>query len=308
VADHFGDELVEIAARRPELVVLDGDLAMDCRIRKFELAYPERFIENGIAEQDMVSMAGGLALQGLLPVVNTFANFLAARANEQIYNNAGERTKIIYVAHFGGLLPAGPGKSHQATRDVSLFGALPRCVVLEPASGAETRMALRWCVEEAKESCVLRLVIGPSPRVVRLPGSYRLRFGRGVALTEGRDALLFSYGPVMLNEALTAAESLAPQGFGLTVVNMPWLNRVDAEWLRETIGAHRYVYALDDHSPYGGLGDLLLNALNDQGRLGSLVFRKIGVQELPACGRPKEVLRHHGVDADSIARIVRERA
>jgi transketolase len=112
----------------------------------------------------------------------------------------------------------------------------------------------------------------------------------------------------MLNEALTAAESLAAQGFGLTVVNMPWLNRVEPEWLREVLGAHRYVYALDDHSPYGGLGDLLLNALNDQGRLGSLVFRKIGVRELPACGRPKEVLRHHGVDADSIARIVRERA
>ena len=84
--------------------MLDGDLAADCRVRAFEEKYPERFIENGIAEQDMVSMAGGLARTGLLPVVNSFASFLASRANEQIYNNATERSKVIYVCHFGGLI------------------------------------------------------------------------------------------------------------------------------------------------------------------------------------------------------------
>jgi transketolase len=305
VSEHFGAALVEIAARRRDLVVLDGDLALDCKIRKFEQTYPDRFIENGIAEQDMVSMAGGLALQGLLPVVNTFANFLTARANEQIYNNAGERTKVIYAAHFGGLLPAGPGKSHQATRDVSLLGALPNCTVLEPANGVETRMAVEYCVEEARESCVLRLIIGPSPRVVPLPAGYRLRFGRGAVLTEGRDAILFSYGPVMLHEALLASEALAREGFGLAVVNMPWLNRVDRGWLKETVAGLRRVYSLDDHSPYGGLGDSLLNALNEEGLLASLVFRKMGIREIPACGAPFEVLRHHGVDSETIARRIK---
>ena len=118
VAEAFGKALVELGAEREDLVVLDGDLAADCRIRGFEQAYPERFIENGIAEQDMVSMAGGLARAGLLPVVNSFSNFLAARANEQIYNNASERTKIIYACHYSGLIPAGPGKSHQSIRDI----------------------------------------------------------------------------------------------------------------------------------------------------------------------------------------------
>ena len=121
VAIAFGEALVKIGAERQDLVVLDGDLAADCRIRKFEKAYSERFIENGIAEQDMVSMAGGLARQGLLPVVNSFASFLAARANEQIYNNASERSKIIYACHYAGLIPAGPGFSHQSIRDISLF-------------------------------------------------------------------------------------------------------------------------------------------------------------------------------------------
>ena len=110
-------------------MVLDGDLAADCRVRTFEERIPDRFIENGIAEQDMVSMAGGLARTGLLPVVNSFASFLASRANEQIYNNATERSKVIYVCHFGGLIPAGPGKSHQSVRDISLFGALPDCTI-----------------------------------------------------------------------------------------------------------------------------------------------------------------------------------
>ncbi|MBW2581377.1 MAG: 1-deoxy-D-xylulose-5-phosphate synthase, partial [Deltaproteobacteria bacterium] len=101
-----------------------------CGLRPFENAFPERFVENGIAEQDMVSMAGGLALQGLLPIVNSFGVFLASRANEQIYNNATENSKIIYVCHYAGLIPAGPGKSHQSLRDISLFGALPNCVIL----------------------------------------------------------------------------------------------------------------------------------------------------------------------------------
>jgi len=306
VSEAFGQALLEIAAERQDLVVLDGDLAADCRIRAFELRYPERFIENGIAEQDMVSMAGGLALQGLLPVVNTFANFLAARANEQIYNNACEQTKIIYVCHYAGLIPAGPGSSHQSVRDISLFGALPDCPILEPCNADETRMALRYCVNEAKGSCVLRLVIGPSPRLIALPPAYDFKVGRGVALTEGKDALLFAYGPVMLHEALSAAEILGERGLRLKVVNMPWLNRIDPHWLQEVVGPCPRIFALDDHSPVGGLGDAVLNALAYTGLLEGRRFRKLGVEGYLACGTPQEVLRHHGLDSDNLARRVME--
>ena len=118
-------------------------------LRPFEEAFPKRFIENGIAEQDMVSTAGGLALQGFLPIVNSFGVFLASRSNEQIYNNATEKTKIIYVCHYAGLIPAGPGKSHQSIRDISLFGALPNCVIIEPCNAVETREALKWCVSRS---------------------------------------------------------------------------------------------------------------------------------------------------------------
>lgn len=307
VAEAYGQALVEIAAERQDLVVLDGDLAADCRIRAFEQTYPDRFIENGIAEQDMVSMAGGLALEGLLPVVNTFSNFLAARANEQIYNNASEHTKIIYACHFAGLIPAGPGKSHQSTRDISLFGALPNCLIIQPCNAAETRMAVDYCVKDVRESCVLRLVIGPSPRIISLPSDYTLALGHGVALTDGSDAVMFAYGPIMLHEALLAADLLQERGLTLKVVNMPWLNRIDPQWLRETIGACQKVYVLEDHSPIGGLGDSMLNTLVATRVLGTRRFEKLGVEGYPACGTPHEVLAYHGLSGASLAeRIMKD--
>ena len=305
VADAFGQALVEIAAEREDLIVLDADLSADCRLRAFELKYPERFIENGIAEQDMVSMAGGLALQGFLPVVNTFASFLAARANEQIYNNACEQTKIIYVCHYAGLIPAGPGQSHQSVRDISLFGALPNCVVIEPCNGEETRMALRYCVEEEKGNSVLRLIIGPSPRSISLPPGYTFTPGKGAALTEGTDAALFAYGPVMLHEALLAAEKLRETNFKLRVVHMPWLNRVEPKWCGDILGPCRLVCVLEDHSPVGGLGDTLLNALAGSGLLEGRRFKKFAVEGYPACGTPQEVLRYHGLDGASLAGRIR---
>jgi len=305
VADAFGQALVEIAAEREDLIVLDADLSADCRLRAFELKYPERFIENGIAEQDMVSMAGGLALQGFLPVVNTFASFLGARANEQIYNNACEQTKIIYVCHYAGLIPAGPGQSHQSVRDISLFGALPNCVMIEPCNGEETRMALRYCVEEEKGNSVLRLIIGPSPRSISLPPGYTFTPGKGAALTEGTDAVLFAYGPVMLHEALLAAEKLRETDFKLRVVHMPWLNRVEPKWFGDILGPCRLVCVLEDHSPVGGLGDMLLNALAGSGLLEGRRFKKFAVEGYPACGTPQEVLRYHGLDGASLAARLR---
>lgn len=308
VAEAFGEALVDIAAERKDLVVLDADLAADCHIREFELKYPERFIENGIAEQDMVSMAGGLALQGLLPVVNTFATFLSARANEQIYNNACEHSRIIYVSHYAGLIPAGPGQSHQSIRDVSLFGALPNFVIIQPCNAAETRMALEYCVSEATENCVLRLIIGPSPRIITLPFDYGFQIGRGGTLTEGDDAVLFAYGPIMLHEALLASEFLRENSFRLKVVNMPWLNRIDTRWLEEVIVSCPAIYVVEDHAPVGGLGDSLLNQLVASRQLESRLFKKLAVQGYPAWGTPREVLGYHELDSASLAgRIFQDR-
>jgi transketolase len=300
VVSGYGEALLDLGARRKDIVVLDADLASDCGLRPFQERYPERFIENGIAEQDMVSMAGGLALQGLLPIVNSFGVFLASRANEQIYNNATENTKIIYVCHYAGLIPAGPGKSHQSLRDISLFGALSNCVIIEPCNTLEVKKALNWCVDDATHPCMMRLVISPSPRSIMLPDDYELTFGRGVVLNEGHDAAIFSYGPVMLHEALVAAEGLRAKGVSLKVINMPWLNRLDMEWIEEIVDACPFVFTLDNHSLYGGLGDCLLNGMAGTGLMRQRTLIKFGVGEHPACGTPQEALAYHRLDGQSL--------
>lgn len=304
VTEAYGEALVELAKTNKKFVVLDGDLSADCKLRNFEKTYPDRFIENGIAEQDMVSMAGGLARMGLIPIVNTFASFLAARANEQIYNNAGEKTKIIYTCHFAGMIPAGPGKSHQSVRDISLFGALPNVTIIQPCNAQETKWATDYCINVADENCVLRLVIGPSPERIQLPADYKFQIGVGATLTEGNDAILFGYGPVMLHEALVAADYLKKIGFGLKVVNMPWLNKIDLNWLKEIIKDQKRIFVLEDHSAVGGLGDRILNALVEIGEISGREFINLGLREYPECGTPLEVLEYHHLDGKSLAKRI----
>jgi transketolase len=291
VADAYGDELLQLVAQRADVVVLDADLASDCRVRAVELEQPQRFVEVGIAEQDMVSMAAGLARQGLLPVVNSFAAFLAARANEQIYNQASEGTKVVYALHYAGLIPAGPGKSHQSIRDISLLAALPGMTIVQPANSEETRELLRWAIEQAEGDVGLRLAIGPSPRRLELPAG-EASPGRGRVLAEGTDAVLFAYGPVMLHEALTAAEALHGR---LAVVNMPWLNRVDGEWLVDLVEPFGEVFVLEDHAAVGALGEALRRELDGR------PVAVFGVEGWPACGTPAEALRFHGLDGSSLA-------
>ena len=153
---------------------------------------------------------------------------------------------------------------------------------------------------------MMRLVISPSPRTIILPEDYNFTFGKGTVLKEGKDAVLFAYGPVMLNEALTAAEMLSEQDFSLKIVNLPWLNRIDGKWLEETIGDFQTIFALDNHSEYGGLGDHLLNALMLSDNLRNKKLVKFAVEEHPACGTPPEALVYHRLDGKSLAdRVLR---
>jgi transketolase len=302
VAAAFGEELVKIAHERNDIIVLDGDLSADCKIREFEAQFPDRFIENGIAEQDMVSMAGGLAAQGLLPIVNSFASFLAARPNEQIYNNATEGNKIIYACHFAGMIPAGPGKSHQSVRDISLFSALPNITIIQPCNSNETKLALRYFVEEADGPCVLRMNIGPSPQIIKQPENYRFHKGMGSIIKDGDDACIVSYGPVMLNEALIASEILQGNGIGLRVVNMPWLNITSDGFFNNCLLEDKMNYILEDHMKFGGLFDHLNASKNLGGHKQKITC--LGLDVFPQCGNPVEVLNDHQLNGASIAKVI----
>jgi len=298
----YGRALVREAARNPRLVVLDADLVLDCGLIPFRERFPERFVECGIAEQDMVSQAGGLALRGLLPVVHSFACFLSTRPNEQIYNNATERTRVIYVASLAGLLPAGPGHSHQSVRDVAILASIPGLELIEPSTEAEVELAVDYCVNRAAGSSYLRLVSIPAEVPYRLPDGYRLEPGRGVTLREGRDAVVIAYGPIMLAQAYRAAELLAGRAaLEVAVVNLPWLNRVDLDWLDALAGRYPWIFTLDNHYVAGGQGQMLAAHLAELARRPLPRLKRLGLTGVPLCGGNTEVLQAHRLDAESLA-------
>lgn len=301
----YSRALVAHAERDPRIVALDADLVLDTGLIPFADRFPDRFIECGIAEQDMVSQAGGLALRGLLPVVHSFACFLSTRPNEQIYNNATEGRRIVYVGSLAGLLPGGPGHSHQSVRDIAALGSMPNLELLEPSCEEETTLAVAHCLGGTGASCYLRLVSIPCQVPYRLPVGYRLEPGRGVALTEGDDAVLVGYGPVMLPQAVGAAGILRERGVGLRVMNLPWLNRVDDEWLRETLDGVADLCTLDDHYVSGGQGEMLAARVAVLGL--PVRVHRFGVRDIPACGQNDEVLRAHGLDAATLAAEIAER-
>jgi transketolase len=287
----YGDELLRLGKQHSELVVLDGDLMVDCGTLPFKRELPERFFECGIAEQDMVSAAGALALKGKIPVVHSFACFLSTRPNEQIYNNATEGTKVIYHASLAGLLPAVPGHSHQSVRDISTIGSVPGLVMIQPCNEEETRQALRFAVDQHPGSSYLRLVTIPVAIPYALPAGYALELGRGVMLKEGRDGAIIAYGPVMLSEAFRAAQELEQRGRSLAVFNLPWLNRVDGAWLSAALGGFDDLFLIEDHYPELGQSAFVTQALCTQGL--SPRVRIFGVEEIPVCGQAVETLEHH---------------
>ncbi|PSN20265.1 transketolase [filamentous cyanobacterium CCP5] len=300
----YAQALVAEAELNPKLVVLDADLILDCGLIPFAEKFPDRFVECGIAEQDMVSQAGGMALKGLLPLVHSFACFLSTRPNEQIYNNATEHTKVIYVGSLAGLLPGGPGHSHQSVRDIAGLSAVPGVTLLEPADETEVALALDYCVNRTEQSCYLRLVSIPCEVPYTLPQSYHLTRGQGVTLREGANAIIIGYGPVLLPQAYWAAEKLeAEHGLTAKVINLPWLNQVDTDWLKQTVADYAWVFTLDNHYLKGGQGEMIASHLGQWAT--ATRVQSLGVTDIPRCGQNADVLKAHGLDADSLVAAIK---
>jgi transketolase len=299
--------LVAQAERHPRLLALDADLVKDCGLVSFARRFPDRFIECGIAEQDMVSMAAGMARRGALPVVHSFACFLAARPNEQIYNQCSEHSKVLYVGSLAGLIPGGPGHSHQSVRDIGALSAVPHLVLAEPCCEAEVDALVDTLVNTTAESAYLRLVSVKWPMPFSYPAAQPIGVGRGWIVREGSDVVVFGYGPWMLANAFEAAAIVErDSGASVRLVNLPWLNRVDHGWLREAIGRCRSIVTLDNHYVRGGQGEMLTAAVAELALEPAPRVVRVGVTELPVCGSNDEVLAYHGLDVDGLVRAVRQ--
>jgi transketolase len=296
----YGRALVAEAEREPALVALDADLRLDTGLVEFRERFPERFFECGIAEQDMVSQAGAMALAGLLPAVHSFASFLSTRPNEQIFNNATEETRIIYAGSLAGIVPGGPGHSHQSVRDIATLGSTPGLALLEPASEPETEAVVRWAVRDAPGSVYIRLVSVPWELGFAWPGDAVLEPGRGTVLRPGDDGAFVCAGPVLLSQAWQACELLAEQGCEYSLVALPWLRDVDGGWLAGAL-PQGPIHCLDNHLVVGGQADAVLAALAAAAPEAAARVRKLGILDVPACGTNDEVLREHGLDGPSLA-------
>ncbi len=272
--DAFARALTERVARRDDLVVLDADLESACRLTELGLRFPERFLEMGISEQDMVSCAGGLALGGELPVVNTYAAFLR-RAYEQIYVNATEGTRIIYAGHYAGLCYATDGKTHQCTGDVAMMRAIPQMTVLYPAFVEEVAGMLDWYLAGGGAGPLyLRLHRTPAASVPEPAEPPRFVPGRGLRVRDrgARTAILTS-GPHLTSTCAEVADEL---GFDLWAVST--LRGLAPELAAELTGRYDDLLVVEELMRAGGLLDELCAAL----------------ARLDPSPRPR--LRHHAVD------------
>lgn len=299
----YGRILTARAADDDRIVALDADLVYDTGLVPFAQAYPDRFIECGIAEQDMVSTAGGLAAAGLLPFVHSFSCFLHARPNEQIYNNASENRRVVYVGSLAGLLPAGPGHSHQAVRDVGAVGGIPGLTVLEPVNAAEVEAAVTYCLI-TQESVYLRLESTPVPEVCLDITAGPLRRGHGRDVRAGGRTVAIGAGPLVLGQLLSAAELLTGADLDLRVVNLPWLNAVDPGWLRSVAAGAEQLIVVENHYTTGGQADTVARALAECDLAVPPWFHGMGLTGLPACGTPQEALKAHGLDVSTLAEAI----
>jgi transketolase len=302
----YADAILEQARAHANLVALDADLILDTGLIPFKREFPERFIECGIAEQDMVSQAGTMALAGLIPIVHSFACFLTSRASEQIYNNCTQSGKVIYVGSLAGVLPGGPGHSHQAVRDITAMSAMPGMTIIEPVNSKQVKSALNWAVNESEGSTYLRLTSIPYEYNSELMKIGEFQTGKGFAVRDGRDLLIIAFGPVMAFQALEAATILENKGISVAVVVTPWVNKIDRAWIKSIPGRCRWVVTLENHYAESGAGSFYITYMMSLGLLTSCKIMTLGVSGIPVCGKNDEVLMHHQLNGRQIANIVFE--
>lgn len=301
----YGELIISHANKNHNIVALDADLILDTGLIPFQKSMPNRFIECGIAEQDMVSQAGGMALNGLLPIVHSFSCFLSTRPNEQMYNNATEYTKIIYVASLAGVLPGGPGHSHQAVRDISTVGSIPNLTMIEPCCEDELELLTDWAVNENNKSTYLRLISLPFEVRFNYPTNHNLKKGQGIVLNEGSKICIFAYGPIMLNNAITASNTIKNElSIDIKVINMPWLNNIDNAWLENILEDIEICFSIDNHFIDGGFGSFLASAISASEKINARLI-KIGLTDVPSCGTNDEILNDLNLDSSSIVKTIK---
>lgn len=256
----FGNTLVELADLYPKMVVLDGDLANSTRTDIIAMKRPERFFQMGIAEQNMVGVAAGLAAAGYTPWATTFTVFLASRSLDQIRMTVAQTgLDVKFGAGYAGLMTNRTGKTHQEVEDVSIMRAMPNMVVLCPADGPETRAAMHAAMRH-KGPVYLRLIRDSLP--VIFPDDVVFEIGKGRVLREGGDISIISTSTESVR-ALEAAETLAREGIQAHVLHLPTLKPLDEAAIVAAAERTNLVLTVEEHTIIGGLGGAVAETLGE---------------------------------------------
>jgi transketolase len=297
----YGKTLVELGRENPNIVVLDADLSPSTMTGYFKKEFPERFFQVGIAEQNMIGVACGLAACGKIPFASTFAVFAPGRCFDQIRVSVAQaKLNVKIVSTHSGLTVGEDGASHQALEDLALTCSLPGFTVIVPADGVETEQSIRAAAVH-KGPCYVRLIRGKLPIVC--DSAYRFEIGKAAVMRQGKAATIMAIG-TMMAPALEAAGTLAQEGIGCRVLNMSSLKPIDGIAVYNAAMETGAIVTAEEHQEHGGLGSKVarLTARHHPVPMEFIAVKnKFGMS-----GKPTELLVRYGLTAKDIAAAVRD--
>ncbi len=300
--ESYGATLVELGAEHPEIVVLDADLAAATKTAMFKKAYPDRHIDCGIAEADMIGIAAGLSTTGFVPFASSFAMFAAGRAFEQVRNSVGyPHLNVKIGATHAGITVGEDGATHQCNEDIALMRTIPGMVVMNPSDDIEARACVR-AAYEYEGPVYMRFGRFAVPVINDRP-DYHFEIGKGNVLKEGTDLTIVATG-LCVNSALEAAEMLKADGVDAEVINICTIKPLDEELIVKSAKKTGKVVTVEEHSVIGGLGSAVCDALC---KAAPTPVCKLGVQDVYGeSGSAQALLEKYKLDGKGVYQSIKE--
>jgi len=298
--DAYGEALIEIGKENENVVVLDADLSKSTKTYGFGQEFPNRFINVGIAEQNLIGMAAGLSTAGKIPFASTFAMFATGRAFEVIRNSVGyPKLNVKICATHSGITVGEDGASHQALEDISCMRVIPNMTVIVPADGVETKAAIH-AIAKMNGPVYVRLGRLAVP-TINDEASYKFEVGKGITLKEGSDVTIIATG-LMVSEALDAAKELEIKGVNARVINIHTIKPIDAELIIKAAKETRAIVTAEEHNIIGGLGSAVSEVISENF---PVLLKRIGTNDtFGESGKPAELLKKYGLTKDNIVEAV----
>lgn len=296
----YGNALAEFGDN-PNIVVLDADLSGSTKTATFKKQYPERFVNVGIAEGNMMSVAAGLATCGKTVFASTFAMFAAGRAFEQIRNSIGyPHLNVKIGATHAGISVGEDGATHQCLEDIGIMRTIPGMTILNPADAAEARLAIKAAIDY-KGPVYLRF--GRLDVPVIFDEDYKFEIGKGVELKDGTDITIIATG-IMISEAIKAREMLAEVGISARVINIATIKPIDEEIIIKAAKETGAIVTAEEHNIIGGLGSAVAEVIVENC---PVPMQRVGTRDVfGKSGKPADLLKEYGLDAETIAEKAKE--